>query len=48
MARQSTAPVQFNRTVRKDTSVLMSSARAGKVIPCGYVPLLAGDSASAF
>lgn len=46
MARQSTAPVQFNRTTRKDTAVLMSSARAGRVVPAGYIPLLAGDTAS--
>lgn len=46
MARQSTAPVQFTRTTRKDTAVTMSSARAGVVVPVAYVPLLAGDSAS--
>ena len=33
MARQSTTPVMFNKSVRKDTAVLMSSGRAGKVIP---------------
>jgi hypothetical protein len=46
MARQSTSPVQFNRSVRKDTAVLMSSGRAGVVQPVAYIPLLAGDSAS--
>lgn len=46
MARQSTSPVQFNRSTRKDTAVLMTSARAGVVAPVGYVPLLPGDSAS--
>lgn len=46
MARQSTTPVQFNKTIRKDTSVLMSSARAGVVVPAGYAVLLPGDSAS--
>ena len=46
MARQSTTPVQFNRSTRIDTSVLMSSARAGVVVPVGYAPLLPGDSAS--
>ena len=46
MARQSTTPVKFNKTTRKDASVLMSSARAGVVVPAGYVPLLPGDSAS--
>lgn len=46
MARQSTTPVQFNKSVRKDTAVLMTSARAGVVVPIGYAPLLPGDSAS--
>lgn len=46
MARQSTTPVQFNRQSRRDKTVLMSSGRAGQVIPCGYIPLLRGDSAS--
>lgn len=46
MARQSTTPVSFARSVRKDTSVLMSSGRAGVVMPVGYFPLLPGDSAS--
>ncbi|MES2436272.1 MAG: hypothetical protein V4586_20865 [Pseudomonadota bacterium] len=46
MARQSTSPVMFNQTIRKDTAVTMSSARAGVVVPAGYVPLLAGDSVS--
>lgn len=46
MARQSTTPVSFPQTTRKDTAVLMTSARAGVVVPVGYVPLLPGDSAS--
>lgn len=46
MARQSTTPVTFNKTTRKDTAVLMTSARAGVVVPVAYVPLLPGDSAS--
>lgn len=46
MARQSTAPVLFNRGVRKDASVLMTSARAGVVVPVAFIPLHAGDSAS--
>jgi len=44
MARQSTAPIQFNRSVRSDSTVLMTSGRAGVVIPVGYIPLLRGDS----
>lgn len=46
MARQSTTPVSFQRSTRKDTSVLMTSARAGVVVPVGYIPLLPGDSAA--
>lgn len=46
MARQSTSPVEFKRGTRKDETVLMTSARAGLVVPVGFVPLLAGDSAS--
>lgn len=46
MARQSTTPVDFTQSNRKDTSVLMTSARAGVVAPIAYIPLLAGDSAS--
>lgn len=46
MARQASAPVQFNRTTRTDQSVLMTSGRAGRVVPVGYIPLLPGDSAS--
>lgn len=46
MARQSTTPVEFNRSTRKDTTVLMSSGRAGVVTPVAYIPLLPGDSAS--
>lgn len=44
MARQSTSPVSFTRSTRKDTAVTMSSARAGVVVPAGYIPLLPGDS----
>lgn len=46
MARQATTPLQFPRTVRRDEGVLMSSGRAGVVVPVGYIPLLRGDSAS--
>ncbi len=46
MARQNTAPVMFNRTVRPDDVTLMSSGRAGVVQMLGYVPLFAGDSCS--
>lgn len=46
MARQSTTPVSFNRTVRRDTAVTMTSGRAGVVQPVGFFPLFPGDSAS--
>lgn len=46
MARQSTAPVLFNRSRRTDDNNLMTSGRAGVVVPIGYIPLLAGDSCS--
>lgn len=44
MARQATAPVAYQRSVREEAGVLMSSGRAGVVTPCGYFPLLRGDS----
>ena len=46
MARQSTTPVSFKKSTRKDTAVLMTSAKAGVVVPVGFIPLLPGDSAS--
>lgn len=46
MARQNTAPVSFQRSVRSDAGVLMSSGRAGVVTPMAIIPLLRGDSAS--
>lgn len=46
MARQSTTPVEFNKTTRKDHAVTMTSDRAGRVTMLGYAPLLPGDSAS--
>jgi hypothetical protein len=44
--RQSTSPVAFSTTTRRDTVNLMSSGEAGKVVCVGYVPLLRGDSAA--
>lgn len=46
MARQSTTPVQFDLSTRRDDDVAMTSIRAGGVFPLGFVPLLRGDSAS--
>jgi hypothetical protein len=46
MSRQSTAPVQFAQSTRKEDVVAMSSGRAGKVQPVCYFPLFMGDSCS--
>lgn len=46
MARQAQTPVQFSTTTRTDSTALMSSGRAGKVIPAAYIPVLRGDSVS--
>lgn len=46
MARQNQTPVQFQKTTRTDDSIVMTSGRAGKVVPLTYFPLLRGDSAS--
>lgn len=46
MARQSTRPVAFSRSTRRDEAVLMSSGMAGVVIPLAVIPLLREDSAS--
>lgn len=46
MARQNTKPVAFAESIRGDKNILMSSGRAGVVVPVGYIPLLRGDSLS--
>lgn len=46
MARQSTSPVNFNRTTRTDENVIMTSGRAGNVQMLTYIPTLRGDSVS--
>lgn len=46
MARQNTSPVSYQRTIRSEDGVLMSSGRAGVVMPICYMPLLRGDGAS--
>lgn len=46
MARQSTTPVAFGRTQRLDSTGIMSSGRAGVVVPVTYIPVLRGDSAA--
>ena len=46
MARQNSTPVQFQKTSRKDSAAVMTSGRAGKVVPVDYIPVLRGDSMS--
>jgi len=46
MARQNQSPVSFNRSRRLDTTNIMTSGRAGKVVPVSFIPLLRGDSCS--
>jgi len=46
MARQSTTPVPFEGSMRPDNEVIMTSGRAGVVVPLGYIPLLPGESMS--
>lgn len=42
--RQSTAPMQFARSNRRDDAVLQTTMRAGVVSVLDYVPVLRGDS----
>nr|QJB21554.1 MAG: major capsid protein [Microvirus sp.] len=44
MTRQSSTPVPFEQTMRPDNEVIMTSGRAGVVVPVGYIPLLPGES----
>lgn len=44
--RQSSVPVPYETSVRSDNDVKMTSGRAGVVVPCGYIPLLPGESMS--
>jgi len=46
MARQSSTPVPFESSMRPDNEVIMTSGRAGVVVPLGYIPLLPGESMS--
>lgn len=46
MNRQSTVPVQFPKTTRKDVQVRATSGRGGKVLPVGYIPILRNDRVS--
>jgi len=46
MARQNQTPVSFQRSKRLDSTNIMTSGRAGKVVPVSFIPLLRGDSCS--
>lgn len=46
MVRQSADPVTFNRGIRGDNGLIVTSLFAGKVTPVSYVPIYPGDSAS--
>lgn len=44
MARQSTSPVQFEKTVRTDETIAKTSGRAGDVVLMAQLPVLRGES----
>lgn len=44
MARQSSTPVPYENSLRPDNRVVMTSGRAGVVVPLGYIPVLPGES----
>lgn len=46
MARQSTTPMAFPMTTRKDNAVTMTSGEAGKVVLVDFIPVLRGDTVS--
>ena len=46
MSRQASTPVPYDKTMRSDNGLNMTSGFAGKVIPLGYIPMIAGDSLS--
>jgi len=46
MTRQSSTPVPFEVSVRPDNEVILTSGRAGVVVPVGYIPILPGESCS--
>lgn len=46
MARQSSTPVPYEASMRPDNQVIMTSGRAGVVVPLGYIPILPGESLS--
>lgn len=42
--RVQTTPVSYPRTMRPDSTTLLTSAKAGKVYPAGFIPMLPEDS----
>lgn len=46
MLRQSQAPIQYQATRRADNASILTSGRAGEIIPISCGPLLRGDSGS--
>jgi len=46
MIKHDTTPLQFPRTLRNDNQSLLTTGRAGEVIPFGFVPLFREDSAT--
>lgn len=46
MIKHDTTPLQFPRTMRADNQSILTTGRAGEVIPFGFVPLFREDSAT--
>lgn len=46
MIKHSTSPIAFPRTLRNDNQSLLTTGRAGEVIPFGFIPLFREDSAT--
>jgi hypothetical protein len=44
--RQNTAPIDYTRTVRPDNAAILTSGKAGVVIPISAIPFHRGDSAT--
>lgn len=45
MIKHDTTPLNFPRSIRRDNQSLLTTGRAGEVIPFGFIPLFRGDSA---
>lgn len=46
MIKHDTTPLQFPRTLRQDNQSIVTTGRAGEVIPFGFIPLFREDSAT--